>query len=220
MKIFSLDVEVADGLYGDQHFAIAAVVRQRGKAVATFEGRTPVPDTTIPWVRENVIPALDRAGMTITHDTVSALRDSFWAFWMAHKEGALPLAHMHTPVETGLFRACVLADVEARQWDGPYPYIADVAQELARQGHNPASVDSYISTTGGPAPEIVGLEPHHPLFDAYQAAVAWERLSGVTPLPDYYLREKEFIRRGEKEAANQPSWARDPLYLARRGNWA
>lgn len=177
MKIFSVDAEVADGLYGDQHFAVAAVVRQNGKTLATFAGRAPTPDTTIPWVQENVIPALDRAGMVITHDSVAALREDFWAFWATQKGGALPLAHMHSPVETGLFRACVLADIEARQGDGPYPYIVDVAQELARQGYDPASVDAYISSTGGPAPEVEGLEPHHPLYDAFQAALAWERLS-------------------------------------------
>lgn len=174
MKIFSLDAEV-DGLYGPA-FAIAAVVRDGGKEIARFVGRAPDSLVTNEWVRANVLPAL--AGMGVTHASSEELEESFWAFWEAQKSGATCIAHVGSPVESGLFRRCVERRPAERTFNGPFP-LHEVGTLLLALGEDPTSVDGYVCKHG----LVVPFEgaTHHPLYDALAAAVVWEHaLARVT----------------------------------------
>ena len=165
-RIFSLDAET-DGLYGPA-FAIGVSVREDGAEIARFAGRCPH-EVANEWVLENVVPAL--AEMLITHESSEELEEAFWRFWLEHRETAIPIAHCHSPVETGLFRRCVERDLSARQWLGPYPAIHDVATLLLLLGEVPDSVDAYAAKHGLEVPEGAA---HNPYYDAVVAALVWE----------------------------------------------
>lgn len=169
-KIIGIDAET-DGLYG-MAFAIAVTVREDGKEVARFEGRTGDNEIKDKWVQKNVLPALK--DMPVTHKSSDELEEAFWFFWEAHKDGAAAIAHMGSPVESGLFRRCVeRGDLDSRQFNGPFP-LHEVSTALYGRGENPTSVDAYNEKHNLEVP-FDGI-PHHPSFDAIAAAVAWEHL--------------------------------------------
>lgn len=166
-KIFSVDAEV-DGLYG-QAFAVAVRVYDAdGTLEAVFDGRVPDRWVKDPWVKENVLPAL--GDMEVTHETPEALLEAFWAFWIAHKEGARVLAHCGAPVETNLFRRAVEADLAARQWGSFYPYYQEVGMLIDLLGEDGSSVDGYLTRHGLQKPAGV---PHHPGYDSEAAYTAY-----------------------------------------------
>ena len=166
IKIFSLDAET-DGLFGSA-FSIAVCVRKGGVETARFVGHCLYGGTN-EWVLENVLPAL--AEMPVTHESSEELEEAFWQFWLKHREEAIPIAHCHSPVETGLFRRCVERDLEARQWLGPYPAIHDVATLLLLLGEKADSVDAYVAKHGIEVPEGTA---HNPYYDAVVAGLVWE----------------------------------------------
>lgn len=166
MMIFSLDAET-DGLYGPA-FAIGVSVREDGVETACFVGRCPYGGDN-EWVQTNVIPAL--AEMPVAHESSEELEEAFWQFWLENRERAIPIAHCHSPVETGLLRRCVERDLSARQWSGPYPAIHDVATLLLLLGESPDSVDAYVAKHRIEVPEGAA---HDPYYDAVIAALVWE----------------------------------------------
>lgn len=168
MKIFSLDAEV-NGLYGPT-FAIGVTVREDGQEIAQFQARLPDSAVTHSWGITRALPAIST--MKVTHVTTEAMEESFWRFWMEHKDGSTVIAHCGSPVESGLYRRCVERNLEVRQWQGPYPAINDVASLLLLLGEQADSVDSYAARHNLHIP-FVG-EPHHPLYDSVVAAVVWE----------------------------------------------
>jgi len=165
-KIFSLDAET-DGLYGPA-FSVGVSVREDGVEITRFVGHCPYEGDN-KWVQENVVPAL--AETPVTHESSEALEEAFWRFWLENRDGAILIAHCHSPVETGLFRRCVERDLSARQWLGPYPTIHDVATLLLLLGEKPDSVDAYVAKYGIEVPEGVA---HNPYYDAVVAALVWE----------------------------------------------
>lgn len=167
-KIFSLDAET-DGLYGDS-FAIGVTVREDGAEIAHFVGRCPHEGAN-QWVLKNVVPSL--VGTSITHKSSKELEEAFWGFWMAHRDGAIVIAHCAYPVETGLFARCVERDLDARQWSGPFP-LNDVATLLYQLGEQVNSVDAYMAKHGLSLPDG---ESHNPYYDAVVAALVWEHAS-------------------------------------------
>jgi hypothetical protein len=168
MRLFSVDAEV-NGLYG-RAFAIGVTIREDGHELASFVGRIPDELVSDSWVRANVLPAL--RDMQVTHSSSDELEEAFWAFWMAHKDGAIVIAHCSSPVETGLFRRCAERDLANRAFAGPYPAIHDVATLLLTIGEEPGSVDEYNKSNDITVP-FDGVS-HHPMYDALAAAVAWE----------------------------------------------
>lgn len=169
MRIFSLDAET-DGLYGPA-FAVAAVVREDGRELARFVGRAPDSLVHDEWVRQNVLPAL--AGMDVTHSSSEELEEAFWAFWEAQKSGATCIAHVASPVESGLFRRCVERAPAERTFNGPFP-LDELATLLVAVGENPTSADEYVRKHGLSV-QFEGAT-HHPLYDALVAAVVWEHV--------------------------------------------
>jgi len=175
-KIFSVDAEV-DGLYGPA-FAVAVTVREDGHEIAKFVGRVPDELVTNDWVTKNVLPTL--GDMPVTHSSSEELEETFWAFWaqtfVPGEYGPKPdsalvvIAHVASPVESGLFRRCVERD-GSRMFCGPMP-IHEVGTLLLALGEDPSSVDGYNKKHGLAVP-FEGVT-HHPMYDAAAAAIVWE----------------------------------------------
>lgn len=165
-KTFSVDAEV-DGLYGDV-FAIGVIVAEAGVEIDRFIGRADV-SITNEWVKENVLPVVK--DIPAEYNSAKELRDAFWAFWQKHSgNGVVVVAHCGNPVETGLFRACVMDNLPERQWAGPM-YLYDVAVNLFDAGENPTSVSAFIEKHNLTVP-FEG-DDHHPLYDAMAALVVY-----------------------------------------------
>lgn len=159
--IFCVDAET-NGLYGDVWAIGAVVADDAGKIVATFAGQIEYTGQN-EWVRENVAPFVSLP----RYESARALRDAFWAFWLAHREGAVCIADFGSPVESGLFRACVQDDPDARQWLGPYP-LHEVGTALLCAGIDP-DIDR-VELSG-----LTGLVKHNPVDDARASLACWEK---------------------------------------------
>jgi hypothetical protein len=111
MNIFSFDAET-NGLYG-QAFALAAVVTdEEGREIASFVARCPIEGQVDDWMRENVLPRLE--SVEVSHASYRDMLEAFYAFYMAHKDGATAIAHIAHPVETKVLRDMVEADLAGR----------------------------------------------------------------------------------------------------------
>lgn len=118
--------------------------------------------------------------MPVTHLSSAALEEAFWSFWagtfVSGEGGPGPdpdlavIAHIGSPVETGLFRRCVERD-GARLFHGPYP-LHELGTLLLALGEPPHSVDAYVGKYSLAVP-FRGA-PHHPLYDDAAVAIAWE----------------------------------------------
>lgn len=178
MKLFSLDAETS-GLYGDS-LAIAVEVTKNGQVIAQFQARLADKPATAAakacgsekdkFVEEVILPAI--MPISTVYQTVEELEEAFWQFFQDNKEDSLVIAHMGSPVESGLFRRCVERDLDERQWNGPYPGIHDVATLLQLLGEDASSVDAYVKKNGINVP-FEGAS-HHPMYDAVAARVVWE----------------------------------------------
>lgn len=162
MNIFSFDAET-DGLHGDV-WAIGAVVQdEHGTEIARFAGQVDPADLTNQWVIENVVPHVNLP----VFSTRLELRDAFWKFWLANKNDALCIADVGSPVESGLFSACIADDLGARQWSGPYP-LHEVATLLFAAGVDPDL--NRVEFSG-----LSGLIQHNPVDDAIASAACWRK---------------------------------------------
>lgn len=161
MKIFSVDAET-DGLYGEV-WAIGATVLEAGKPIRhRFGAQIDRAVVTDEWTRTNVVPVVDLPRFSSRED----LLNGFWAFWLTHKSGADCIADVGDPVESGLFRACVELDIEARRWEGPYPRH-ELATALLMAGVDP-DVDRRVFCGRS------DLVPHDPVDDSLASALCWQ----------------------------------------------
>jgi hypothetical protein len=126
--LFIFDVESV-GLYGED-FAVAwEVVRWDAQArsftrlethfLYTEEKWAEGLEPNHAWVRENVSYG---GGTYVVSQYV--LRELFWASWLSWKaQGAVACAEVPFPVEASFLRRCVENQLEAREWEAPYPLI-------------------------------------------------------------------------------------------------
>lgn len=165
-RVFSFDAET-NGLWG-QAFAIAAVVYEGGKEVASFIGRCQIEELVNPWVWENVLPQMK--GIKVNCASYNELLEKFAEFYLREKVNADIIVHMGTPVESR-----VLTHMHAKgfigDWDGPYPMI-DLAGNLQQAGCDPTSVDAYNAAHDLVVPECEG-GTHNPLYDSRAAALCY-----------------------------------------------
>jgi hypothetical protein len=164
--IFSFDAET-DGLYGPVWAIGAVIIRPGGVIETVFSGQLdPTPDVvTDPWVREHIVPVVKLP----LYQSRSHLLDAFWAVWTQYREQVIAVADFGTPVEAGLFRACIDLDREARQWQGPYP-LHELGTALLLNG-----VDVDVDRR-----EFAGrgyLVQHDPVDDAKAAGLCWQKLT-------------------------------------------
>lgn len=162
-KVFSVDAET-NGLYGEV-WAIGAVVDGPNDS-EMFRGMIdPRLHVTDPWVREHIVPVVKLP----MFDSRASLLNSFWHFWMLHRDTSIAIADFGTPVEAGLFRACVeLADSENRRWQSPYP-LHELGTLLLAHGLDP-DLDrrKFIDRED--------LVAHDPLADALVAQLCWQKV--------------------------------------------
>lgn len=153
-NIFVFDVE-STSLYGIG-FAVGAIVLTRtGEEVDRFELKSKEEEALAgEWVRENVIPHLQDMP---TCDTARELRDSFYAFYMKHKDAAEIWCDCSYPVETNFLNAVVNDDIKNREWTMPYP-LKDISTIVD------INIDRAVECG------ISGLKKHNPLDDARASA--------------------------------------------------
>ena len=168
--LFSFDAE-SDGLYGEVFAIAAVVVNEACEVIESFAGKSYAADVRSPWVRDHVLPHI--ADLP-DYPTREALREAFWAFYQAHKHGCTILADVPCPVEAGLLRACVEANLAEREFEAPFPLI-DVASVLHAHGVDPLIDRMQFSGHVG--------RPHHPLDDALASVKCYWRLANQSPDP-------------------------------------
>lgn len=168
-RIISIDCE-ANGLHG-QIFAVGVSFQERGRGeVSSITARCPIVGQVDPWVAENVLPAIE--GLPIDQ----ADQGSLYRWWrtvydLRKADGWEVLCHVAWPVESRFLWSAHVAD----PFSGPFPLL-DVAGHLDHAGCDPASVDVYLTKRGIPLPDG---SPHHPLYDARAAALAyWDLTDG------------------------------------------
>jgi len=159
MHTFTFDVE-SIGLHGEP-YAVGYVVNDPAgnelfaKSLAVFPHQAHGDADDREWVESN-IPAIP-----ISHDTLEAMLDEFWADWLLWKEkGALMFAECAWPVEARFLSMCAARNWPSQKWNGPYP-LHDVASVMLAKGMDPMA--AY--------PRLPNEEPKHdPLADARQSA--------------------------------------------------
>lgn len=192
-KYFSVDAET-DELYGPA-FAIGAVVWEDGKFTKQFKGVLKDADkfVTSDWVRENCLPIAD--GYT-QYETRADLLNAFWNFYMENKKDAQIFADVGAPVETQVFRECVMLDLKNRQWDGPYP-LDEVASILRGRGIDPDIDRIKFSGFNG--------RKHDPCDDAIASIICvlksdelYEELVRKSEAYDKHKQKKETPKKDKK----------------------
>jgi hypothetical protein len=159
-RLISIDAE-CNGLAG-RAFCVAMTLSDDNGELDHAVYRCPIGDVvTDPWVAENVLPAI----ADIPEDLAEYpyLLAEVWSTIARWGGREVPLvAHVAWPVEARLLLD-VYSGEHVRQ--GPYPLI-DVASVLLAYGHNPLSVDDYLTAQRVPLP---AGSPHNPLYDARAA---------------------------------------------------
>lgn len=154
-NLFVFDVE-STSLHGKGFAVGAIVIDQNGQEVDRFEllSQEGAAQAT-QWVQENVIPHL---GDMPTCETDRELRDSFFSFYMKHKEMSDIWSDCNFPVETNFLSAVVADDPEGRQWTMPYP-LFDISTLVD------VSIDRCAECG------VQGLRKHNPLDDSIASAM-------------------------------------------------
>jgi hypothetical protein len=153
-NILVFDVE-STSLFGSG-FAFGVVVYNRGGSevdrleLKSKEGQGLAND----WVKQNVIPHLEDMPSC---ETDRELRDAFYNFYMKHKETAEIWSDCNFPVETNFLNDIVKDDIEARQWNMPYP-LKDISTIVD------INIDRVIESG------MTELRKHNPLDDAKASA--------------------------------------------------
>ena len=108
------------------------------------------------WINEHV-PDL----RPHTHENPHGIREAFWRDWEDYgSQGALLVADCPWPVEARFLQDCIAADIENREFKGPYPLI-DVASVRLAAGLDPLGTEERRANE---------LPIHNPLSDARQSA--------------------------------------------------
>ena len=166
MNRFYVDAE-CDGLYGAFLSVAVMVTDVSGREIDRFYDsvRANESDIQTEWVREHVLPYLANADEIV--NTEDELLDSFWGFWMKHRESAVCIAYVQYPVEARLFSQCVMKAQEERTFLGPYP-LYDLSTLLVARGLSP---DPDIAVLSG-----MELAEHDAMNDVRMIAKVWEKL--------------------------------------------
>jgi len=154
---FVLDVE-SNGLYG-QPFCVGAVLMDPGGRVLNeFISRCPLDQVPDDYVEENVLPALDEAGIKEDAGSLRDMQEKFVEWRGGFREELHLYVDAGFPVDTGFLRG--LEGLEG--WKSPYPLL-DVASQLAAMGTDPDS-DRLMFVN-----DILGVRrgrKHDPRWDA------------------------------------------------------
>ncbi len=159
-KILSFDLET-NGLHGEAFAVGAVVIDGKGKIIDEFSGRTNIDGDVDPWVRENVLPAIE--DMAIDYTSHVELREAFWGWYLeAEPNSDYVLVNNGYPVEYRFLIECQEADIKNRYWQHPFP-ILDLVSLLIQIGENLSANKNEFSKE---FIEKSHRKPHHPVHDA------------------------------------------------------
>lgn len=170
-KILSFDLET-NNLHG-KPFAIGAVlIDGHGTVHDSFTARCPIEGETDPWVKTNVLPAIQE--MAETHGNYEAMREAFWRWYVpAEQASDYVLVSNGYPVEYRFLIDCQEADLEERYWQHPFP-VLDLTSILVAKGQDSENYKSYVRKK---VRKESSFAQHHPFDDAKMAALmAFEAL--------------------------------------------
>ena len=163
--VLSFDAET-NGLRGVA-FAIAGIVYDgNGNEIDRFVGRCPIEGEVSPYVKENVLPAMQ--GIEENFLSYEELLSAYVEWRELYRESAIEIVHMGVPVEAKLFDDAYDYGFIG-EFDGPYPLV-----DISAYPEIGVSVDTYndeneISVNPG----LFDGGTHNPLFDSAQAAAAF-----------------------------------------------
>lgn len=172
-RLISIDAE-CNGLPG-RAFAVALTLSDRTGELEHVVYRCPIDEPVDPWVAANVLPQMGDLEVN-TPDYAGLLVNVNHTYQEWAEDGTLLAAHVPWPVEARLLLDMLPGD---DIWRGPYPLI-DVASVLLTKGHNPLSVDDYLTAHGIAFP---GGSPHNPLYDARAAERCLRHLLADVAVP-------------------------------------
>lgn len=166
MNRFFVDAET-DGLYGSFLSVAAMVTDENGAEIDRFYAAVDISFEQIEteWVKENVYPYLKNAD--IRFDTEEEMLDSFWDFWMKHRQTSVCIAYVQYPVESRLFERCVMKNSTERAFWGPFP-IYDLATLLDAKGLDFNADMQKLSA--------LDLAAHDAMSDVKMMAEVWKKL--------------------------------------------
>lgn len=166
-EVAIFDVE-ATSLHGTG-FAFGLVVAdlETGEIKKKIGAICELPEEPVQFVRDEVLPALADADDLIKVKDVKALRDLFWDIYEENKH-AQWLGDVIWPVEARWLLDVVADDVEARQWNAPYPLL-DVAAYVPVQVDRAALAQRRTGKV---------FRKHHPIDDALASFEALLEVTG------------------------------------------
>lgn len=174
--VLSWDAET-NGLWG-RAFAIGAVLIAPDTDMKIFRARIPL-HNPMPWIRENILPHIDN--IRITHEKYEDMLADFASFLNSSIDASI-IVHMGYIVEAKILRD--MYDLKLiTEFGAPYPLL-DVSGHLEMAGHDPTSVDRYLNSMNIHAPG----NPHDPVFDSLQAALAYIHLQHPDDFPEIKRR--------------------------------
>lgn len=162
-KILSIDFET-NGLWGKAIAGAMVAYDENGEIIEKISVR--LSDDTLnrmdlnPWVKENVIPELKSANMSIAH-TYGEMMGYLADFYMDYKKDCEVLWHMGHVVEAFAFREMVRMGLIG-EWDAPYTPI-ELSSILDIKGYKPDSVDWFVEQKLVDRPDSGST--HDPLYD-------------------------------------------------------
>jgi hypothetical protein len=149
-NILLFDVE-STSLHGTGFAVGAIVVNRDGTEIDCFELLSKEgAEKANEWVKQNVIPNLSDMP---TCETDRELRDTFFNFYLKHKETAEVWSDVCFPVETNFLHSIVNDAPTEREWLMPYP-LYDVSTLVD------VGIDRFAECG------IHGLRKHNPLDDS------------------------------------------------------
>lgn len=168
-KVMSWDAET-NGLWG-RAFSIGAIVQNEDGTLEEFVLRCPIEGDVVPWVAENVLPAIE--GIEVNCTSYHEMLEKFSEFLAAHKDHTT-LVHMGHIVESKVIRD--MHDLKIiGDWDAPYLWYDVCVLEGIGD-----STDTFNREHGVKIPDCGS--PHNPLYDSYSALLAynkWRELNGL-----------------------------------------
>lgn len=166
MNTFFVDAET-DGLYG-RFLSVAAVVTdESNRELDRFYASVNVDadELETEWVVENVYPHLKNADTFF--DSEYEMLETFWTFWMKHRENSRCVSYVQYPVECRLFSTCVMHKMAERTFSAPFP-LYDLSTLLFERG---LDFDANMQKLSG-----LDVSSHDAMNDVIMMAKVWNDL--------------------------------------------
>lgn len=166
-KLFFIDAET-DGLYG--RFISAAVIITDSKCNELERHYWGInvnsEDIESNWVKDNVLPVMGNDYEQCGNE--DELIENVWNLWNKYGQDAYVVADVAFPVEARLFEKCILADREAREYNGPFPLV-DVSSLLIARGIEPLTDRKTYSG-------LDNKKQHRAIEDVEMMVAMWKKI--------------------------------------------